>query len=311
MASQYFRFLASGAVEPRRSELLESLVARADVVRRCGDWRADAFRLIAPDASFVPAVASAALFADCGPVEGAWVCMATPVNYVAEMSSVRLSQDGILGLTPRMAETLAADFNQIWSGSGVKLKAGAEAPRASVPRTSAQLYCIFDEILNVTTRDPQDVLGRHIEEYLPSGADAPRLRKLMSEIEMWIFEQAANRADRSRINAFWLWGGGMLLESLPSFPAWFAGDDVYFSALARGSPGRGKSDSGIIVTSTAPGREEWSEIESRWLKPAAAQLRSRRLLRLDLAAGEVCVTLGARALPRFWRRRKPWWETFA
>jgi hypothetical protein len=311
VASQYFRFLASGAVEPRRSGLLEHMVARADVVRRCNDWRADAFRLMAPDASFVPAVASAALFADCGPVEAAWVCMATPVNYVAEMSSVRLSQDGILALTPRMAETLAADFNRIWSGSGVKLRAGARAPRASAPRTSAQLYCIFDEILNVTTRDPQEVLGRHIEEYLPSGADAPRLRKLMSEIEMWIFEQAANGADRSRINAFWLWGGGTPLESLPSLPSWFAGDDVYFSALARGSPGSEKSDSGVIVTSTTPGSEEWSEIESRWLKPAAAQLRSWRLSRLDLSGGEACVTLRARALPRFWRRRKPWWESFA
>jgi hypothetical protein len=300
VASQYFRFTASAPEEPRRSVLLEQLAARADVVRRISDWRADAFRVIAPDAAFVPAVASAALFADCGPVEGAWVCMATPVNYVAEMSSVRLSQDGILALAPQIAESLAVDFNRIWNGSGVRL----------TTRASAQLYCIFDGILNVTTRDPQDVLGRNIEEYLPSGTDAPRLRQLMSEIEMWLFEQARNRADVPRLNAFWLWGGGMPLESLPSFPSWFVGDDLYFSALARGSSKIEKSGSGVIVTSKTPGSDGWPEIESRWLKTVAAQLRSGRISRLDLSGGEQCITLGPRLIPRFWRRRKPWWESF-
>lgn len=306
MASQYFRFPASVPEQPRRSVLLEKFAARADLVRRTSDWRADAFRVIAPDAAVVPAVACAALFAHCGPVEGAWVCVATPVNYVAEMSSVRLSQDGILALAPPIAETLTADFNRIWNGSGVRLMAGASAPRAA-----GQLYCIFDKILHVTTRDPQDVLGRNIEEYLPSGSDAPRLRQLMSEIEMWLFEQASRRAELSRLNAFWLWGGGMPLESLPRVSGWFAGDDLYFSALARGSSGIEKSDSGVLVTSKIPGSDAWNEIESRWLKPAAAQLRSRRISRLDLSGGERCITLNASRLPRFWRRRKPWWESFA
>ncbi|MDP9087885.1 MAG: hypothetical protein M3O26_03995 [Pseudomonadota bacterium] len=306
MAKQYFRFPASAPEQPRRSELLEKLAARADVVRRTSDWRADAFHVIAPDAAVVPAVACAALLADCGPVEGAWVCVATPVNYVAEMSGVRLSQDGILALTAPIAETLTADFNRIWNGSGVRLMAGAWAPRAA-----AQLYCIFDKILHVTTRDPQDVLGRNIEEYLPSGTDAPRLRQLMSEIEMWLFEQASRRADLPRLNAFWLWGGGMPLESLPRVSGWFAGDDLFFSALTRGSSGNEKSDSGVVVTSKIPGSDAWNEIESHWLKPAAAQLRSRRISRLDLSGGERCITLNARLLPRFWRRREPWWESFA
>lgn len=304
MASQYFRFRANAAEQPRRCMLLEKLTARADVERRTSDWRADAFVVMAPDAAIVPTVAGAALFADCGPVQGAWVCLATPVNYVAQMSSVRLSQDGILALTPRIADMLAADFNRIWNGSGVRLMAGAGSAAAA-----AQLYCIFDEILDVTTRDPEDVLGQNIEEYLPSGPNAPRLTQLMSEIEMWLFE--ASRADPSRLNAFWLWGGGVPLESLPRVSGWFAGDDVYFSALARGSAGREKSGSGVIVTSKIPGSDGWHEIESRWLKPAAAQLRSRRISRLDLSGGERSVSVNARLLPRFWRRRTPWWESFA
>jgi hypothetical protein len=313
VSSQYFRILARAPVEPRRSALLEQLLARADAAKPVGDWRADAFRIIAPQA-VLPAIAPAALRADGGAADAAWACLATPVHYVAEMTSVRLSGDGILSMTPVAAATLAADFNQVWNGSGVRMMAGG----------SAQLYCIFDQLLNVTTRDPQDVLDRHIEEYLPAGADAPRLRQLMSELEMWLFEHGENSvraaAGLPRISGLWLWGGGAPLASLPKVQGWAAGDDVYFSALSAqrsetsdngATPDTGTaSDSGVIVTSETPGGGGWDDLESRWLKPAAARLRAGRLSRLEISAGDRCFGLTARAIRRFWRRSKPWWESF-
>jgi hypothetical protein len=299
VSSLYFRFLARSAAAPRRSALLEQLLARADAGRLVGDWRADAFRVIAPHALW-PGVAAAALCADGGTADAAWVCLATPVHYAAEMTSVRMSQDGILSMKRADAETLALDFNRVWNGSGVRLVAGG----------SARLYCIFDQTLNVTTRDPHDVLDRYIEEYLPAGADAPRLRRLMSEIEMWLFEHGANaaRADLgvSRMSGLWLWGGGAPLASLPKVQGWAAGDDVFFNAF-KGE----KSDSGVIVASHVPGDEGWPDVESQWLRPAVAQLRAGRLSQLDLSAGDRCVTLSARAVRRFWRRSRPWWEFFA
>ena len=266
MSSQYFRILARAPIEPRRSALLEQLLARSDAAKPVSDWRADAFRLLAPQTASVPPPASAALCADCGAVDAAWVCLATPVHYVAEMTNVRMSSDGILSLTPAAAEALAMHFNQVWNGSGIRMLAGG----------SARLYCIFEQTLHVTTRDPQDVLDRHIEEYLPAGADAPRLRQLMSELEMWLFEHGENSARASsslpRISGLWLWGGGAPLASLPNVQGWAAGDDVYFSAL---SAQHGEtSDSGVIVAAATPGSDEWHDIESRWLKPAAAQLRA-------------------------------------
>lgn len=308
MSSQYFRFLSRSA-EPRRSAFLEQLLARADGGRLVSDWRADAFRVIAPQALW-PGVAPAALRADGAAVDAAavdaaaanaaWVCLATPVHYVADMTSVRMPQGGILSLKQADAGTLALDFNRVWNGSGIRLAAGA----------SARLYGIFDQTLNVTTRDPEDVLERHIEEYLPAGADAPRLRQLMSEIEMWLFEHEVNstraHAGGPRVSGLWLWGGGAPLASLPRVQGWAAGDDVFFSAF-KGE----ESGSGVIVASQAPGEGGWRDMESRWLEPAVAQLRAGHLSRLDLSAGERCVTLSARAVRRFWRRRKPWWEFFA
>jgi hypothetical protein len=301
VSSQYFRILARAPIEPRRSALLEQLLARADASRPVSDWRADAFRIIAPQA-VLPAIASAALRADGGAADVAWACLATPVHYVAEMTSVRLSEDGILSMQPAAAATLAADFNRVWNGSGVRLLAGK----------SSSLYCIFDQLLNVTTRDPQDMLDQHIEKYLPTGADAPRLRQLMSELEMWLFEHGENSARAAaglpRISGLWLWGGGAPLASLPSVQGWAAGDDVYFSALS--AQRSETSDSGVIVAAATPGSDEWHEIESRWLKPAAAQLRAGRLSRLEISAGDRCFSLTARAIRRFWRRSKPWWESF-
>jgi hypothetical protein len=303
VASQYFRILATAPLEPRRSALLERLLARADASRPVSDWRADAFRSIAPPDASAPAVAPAALFAEGADVDGAWVCLATPVHYVAEMTSVRLSRDGMLSLNAAAAAALAADFNRVWSDSGIRLAAGG----------AGHLFCTFDQTLHVTTRDPQEVLDRHIEEYLPVGADAPRLRRLMSEMEMWLYEQNENSiraaAGRPRISGLWLWGGGAPLSSRPDVQGWAVGDDVYFNALGarRGET----SDSGVIVAAATPGSDEWHEIESRWLKPAAALLRAGRLSRLDLSAGDRCWSVGARAMRRFWRRSKPWWESLA
>ena len=263
------------------------------------DWRADAFRIIAPPCAGVPGVAAAGLCADRGAVAGAWVCLAMPLHYVAEIDNVRLAMDGLLTLSRAEADALAVDFNRLWQDSGLRMTAGR----------SAELYCIFDSAVEARTSDPQDFLGRHIEEYLPAGTDAPRLKRLMSEMEMWLFEHRVNgdRAARGLplISGLWLWGGAAPLASLPAVLGFCAGDDVFFKAFASG-----QSQSGVIVLSEAPGSELWSRAESRWLEPAAALLRSGRISRLDLSAGDRCFFVSARGSRRFWRRRKPWWESF-
>lgn len=300
MSSQYFRFAARDS--PRhRAPLLERLIARAEEWVPVPDWRADAFRVIAPQAPCMPAVAAAALCADRGAVSAAWVCVATPVHYQAEMSSVRLIQDGMLSLTAAAAETLAADFNRVWIGSGIRMTASRPA----------QLFCLFDRALKVVTRDPEDVLGRHIEEFLPAGADAAALRQLISETEMWLFEHAANRARTALglpvINGLWFWGGGAPVSALPAVQGWAAGDDVFFSAF---TPPDEESPSGVIALGCVPGSDQWPVVESRWLRPAVAALRAGRIQRLHISAAQRCFTVTGAGLRRFWRRARPWWESF-
>jgi hypothetical protein len=291
--------MARGSVR-LRSVLLERLLARADDCTFVTDWRADAFHVIAPDAASVPAVGPALLCADRGATEAGWVCVAAPVHYLAEMSTVRLPQDGMLTLSTAAAETLAADFNRVWQGSGIGLTAAR----------SGQLLCTFDRPLEVHTRDPQEALGLEIEAFLPAGADSASLRQLIGETEMWLFEHAANQARLDlglpAINGLWFWGGGAPLSSLPKVQGFVAGDDVFFNAIA--SPRDEHFASGVIAAGCGPGDDRWREAESRWLNAAVEQLRAGRIAQLQLAAEACRFTVTARGLRRFWRRPKPWWE---
>jgi hypothetical protein len=209
----------------------------------------------------------------------------------------------MLTLTAAGADSFAADFNQVWQGSGVRMTA----------TRSAQLFCIFDRTMDVTTRDPQEALGMHIEEFLPAGADSATLRKLISETEMWLFEHAANAVrvemDLPVVNGLWFWGGGAPLASLPDVQGRVAGDDLFFGAFSASAADEFRS--AVVATTHAPGGEQWHGLETRWLRPAIDELRAGRLSRLQLSAEGRCFTVTRRGLRRFWRKKKPWWESFA
>ena len=312
-STRYLRFTANSAAPLQRSLLLERLLARADESVPVTDWRADAFRVIASPGALMPGVAAAPLYADFGAVPGTSAFIATPVHYVAEMNNVRLSAAGVLSLSVSEALALAADFDRLWHDAGIRLLAG---------RTGA-LYCITDQPMPAITEDPQQVQGRHIEHHLPAGPAAPRLRQLMSEIEMWLFEHPVNRtriADAApAVSALWLWGCADVASSLPPVAGWAAGDDPFFRAFSArpdipriaDADDEPRPGSGVAVIGVAPGAAEWCDIESRWLERSVADLRAGRIERLVLSAAERKFIVSARWRHRFWRRPRPWWEYFA
>jgi hypothetical protein len=317
VSTHYFRLIRRGAPKGRRSRLLERLLAGADSSSAVGDWRADAFRVIAPMTA-MPGIGAAALCAERERVAGGAVAagamvspataagsvfVATPVHYVADMSSVRLPADGILSLRQAEAEALAVDFNRVWHDAGVRLIAGHRA----------DLLCAADQPITVASRDPEDVLDQSIETHLPTGAAGPRLRGLMSEIELWLFEHAVNGARTSggapAVNGLWLWGGGPALTSLPPVAGWTAGEDVFFRAFesAPGSPHAGSS--AVLVIDAEPGMDQWRKAET-WLESSVAELGAGRIDGIKLSAGNRCFSVSARWRRRFWRRSKSWQEYF-
>jgi hypothetical protein len=193
----------------------------------------------------------------------------------------------------------------VWKDAGVRLLAGRHAA----------LFCVTDAALHASTHDPQDVLDRHIENFLPSGGGAPRLRGLMSEIEMWLFEHPVNivrsAAGAPVVNGLWLWGGGPALSSLPPVQGWTAGDDAFFAAISPRHDSTRGSAAGVVVTAATPGTTEWHHVESTWLENSFRDLAAGRIARLVLSAGDRCVSVSSRGSRRFWRRSRPWWESFS
>jgi hypothetical protein len=310
LSTVYFRLAAGVPAAPARAPVLEYLLARADAAQHVADWRADAFRVIAPQAPQVPAIATAAAGQTASSTSGQWALLATPVHLDAGLRTLTLTAEGILALEQGEAEALAADFNRVFAGGGVRLSRAREA----------LLLCVFDAPLEAATTDPEQVAGGDVFAALPRGADAPRLRRLQTEIEMWLFEHEVNAVRRARsatpISSLWLWGGGALDAPMPSVEGWAAGNDPLFAGVPRenrypiNQPGAavGPARPGVVVITDVPGSPAWQKTEECFVAPALADLRSRRLRRIELSAGERTFRLSARGLARFWRRPRPWWE---
>ena len=263
--------------------------------------------MLVPDAPTVPPIASALWHGSGGDgpqVGDRWVCVATPVHLTAGMSRVTLAGDGVLTLTPSEAQALAADFNQVFAGAESRL----------VVARAAVLLCVLPPSQDIATHEPACVAGHDVFAFQPSGPDAPRLRRLMSEMEMWLFDHAVNReraaAARPTVTGLWLWGGGSTSDAPPAVRGWTAGQDPLFAAFGDEPELPGGTESGVVVCSAPPGSSDWPEVERRWLAPAAAALDAGRIERLELSAAGHRVSVAGGPNFRFWRRPRPWWEAF-
>jgi len=302
LSTVYFRIAARGPPVRHRAPALERLLARADAVTSATPWRAEAFRVIAAGPAAAPAVATAALRASHVSAAGAWVLIATPVHFIAGMSGVGMPADGILDLGAPEADALAADFNQRFCDGGARLIRGE----------GGLLLCALQSRLDVATTVPEQIPEADIWDALPSGPDAGRVRRLMSEIEMWLFEHPVNEDRRARglrpISGLWLWGGGEADAPLPDVQGWTAGEDPLFAAFARRVRYPDHPGAGVVVIAHWPGTSEWREVETQWLSPAFADLKSGGLRRIELSVAERRFSWRARSLRRFWRSIRPWWE---
>jgi hypothetical protein len=294
-----------------RAPALERLLARADGPSSTSSWRTEAFRAIAVDAGDPPPIAVAQLRAAGDTARQGWAALATPVHLVVGMSSVQFPADGVLEVDAAEADTLAAEFNRSFGGGGSRLVRGV----------GSRLLCVFDARLAAETTSPDEASGGDVWAHQPRGEGAAELRRLATEIEMWLFDHALNAGRRSRglpvISALWFWGAGALDAPQPRVAGWTAGDDALFSALDRrnqypADAGGGDSErkSGVVVIAAWPGTAAWEESEQRWVRPALADLAAGHLSRLDISAASRSFSLTARGLRRFWRMRQPWWRSF-
>ncbi len=148
-----------------------------------------------------------------------WWIRADPVHLRADQSRLVLMDSYMLSITRAEADALVAQFNAFFSDDGWCL----QAPHPE------RWYLRLPQDPRMRTYDVTEVLGRHIDGFLPSGAQGKRWHTILNEIQMLFHTSPVNQAREMRgaapINSVWLWGGGCLPRSIPSAitaPAWSA-----------------------------------------------------------------------------------------
>ena len=130
--------------------------------------------------------------------------LATPVHMVVGIDTLRVHPAGLLTLDASEQQTLAADFAKVFHASGWSLHATGHR----------DMLIASDKVLCARSFDPARWLGADPAQGVIIGTDAGALRRLASELEMWLHEHPVNRARRERgrltISGLWLWGGGAL-----------------------------------------------------------------------------------------------------
>ena len=251
----------------------------------------------------------------------AW--LATPVHLEARIDHVRLADRGLLRLSAEERDGWRQDFTRAFgpeyalhdAGDRGFLLTGVSATR-------------------VASVDPARLLDADIGRALPSPS-AGELRRLGTEIEMWLHGAPGNSAREQRrerrISALWLWGGGawagdetgpVSVNTVPLAQPRFFGGDPYLSALA-GLPvtpppvsfaaiEAGESRCVVeLAPMSGPRDESLAALDSNWFGPAREALNRGDLVSLDLIANDRWFRIAARPGWRIWRRRCSWLDQLA
>jgi hypothetical protein len=316
-----------------RLPALETLLARADRVPMVRGWR-DELRVryaTGPHAALSPAALTALGFPQGAGDRGAQHWLATPVHCFAGLDSVQLHPAGLLELPPATQAQLADEFNATFADSPWRLRA-----------IGRRELLLSGAPLEASGEDPAASIGADLRQGLPHGAAGATLRRLVVEIEMWLYEHRLNR-ERQRqgelpVTGLWLWGasapagpGAPAASRVPA--AQLLGSETYADALWQLSGGRsgalperfghgsgadaapgGKGSSQLVLyptMSTQMPNPAFEHLERNWLAPALQVLQAGELGAIELLAGHLRWRLSRLQRLRLWRKPAPWWRAIA
>lgn len=285
-----------------------------------GGWRSVLARGLGREELALIEPASTVAAAADAPLD-AW--LATPLHWVAGLTSVHLPEHGQLRLASEELNELARAFADEFARDGLALR----------PLAGDTLLLEGLTGVAATTAEPVRLYGQSVYAQLPSGLDANLLRQLMSEIEMWLHGLPLNQRRSARglpsISTLWLWGGGAPPRNAPAVaaaePRWslVCSDDVWVAscaALAQAvhlplptsfdvvseAAARHAAESVVMVTPTLP--QGLAHIEQCYLAAAAAALADGRLERLTLVTPDRACSVHSGDRWRWWRPRREWWS---
>jgi len=238
-----------------------------------------------------------------------------------------LMDSAMLSINRAEADSLVAQFNTFFADDGWHL----EAPHAE------RWYLKLPHDPHMRTYDLTEVLGRHIDGFLPSGAQGKRWHTVLNEIQMLFHSSPVNQARQMRgaapINSVWLWGGGCLPRPIPlaiTASTWntVLSDEPVAAGLARlaGIPHAHVPESlRAWLATPAPGTHlmvldygyrdalygdasAWGaameRMSDQWFTPLVTALKQRQLDSVSICTADGRMFhITPALLRRFWKRR--------
>ena len=258
---------------------------------------------------------------DQAPVAAQACWQLQPVHLHIARDHLVLTDPALLHITPEEGAALCASIAPLFAELHWQLHATQPARWYVQPPTPLQLQA----------GSPAAAIGRNIDHYLPSGADARQWKRLMNEVQMVWHTHPVNEAREARgeltINSVWLHGGGSAVP-IPQhqFDAVHA-DTHYARALAHasgaesGPPYPAPRLTHARTLQIAPQlqeawmaqdwyrwREHWQALEQDFFAPLLLVLDRRILKRLTLVlcgeAQAIEITITPNDLWKFWRRTR-------
>lgn len=295
-----FRHRFEAAGRPRLPAL-ERMVARGGAKRLApAEFLAPRFGLEAGSLAPAPFM----YLGDTGTRDGEYRLCADFVHLAPDRDQLVLMPAGLLDATLQELDSLAAGFAALYGGDGWNLEVTA----------GGRGYLRAPRPLDLATWEPETAAGRAVMDYMPTGEDAPMLRRLVNESQMLFHTDPVNRAreeaGRPLINSLWLWGGGVLPgEPAAKSPARVLGGSPLLRGLALWAgrkPGAATLQAADEDTLLSLEAGDLAALERDWFAPLYKQLKSGRLKRLELYLGGFGLhELDSAAARRFWRRPKP------
>ncbi len=172
---------------------------------------------------------------------------ADPVHLLPDRDRLLLFNHEQLDITAFEAATIAAEFNEHFAAERMQLL--TVAPES--------WYLRLEDCPDLQTHGLNQVVGHHIEPFMPEGQDARRWRQLLNEMQMLLFQSPVNQQreaeGRLTVNGIWMSGVGRLPEVKQSrFEKVYSEDPT-----AKGLAGL----AGVEVEPVADDGSPWAECE--------------------------------------------------
>lgn len=269
-----------------------------------------------PDLPIAPIAAAA----DGLAVDAAYWLRADPVNLVMQRDCFVLADPVPLSLEPAQASQILNGLNQHFIQDGLQFHIGK----------SGAWYVQSQQIPKIQTALPSIVVGKNVHQFLPQGADAPKWRSILNEVQMLLHEHPVNHLRESlgqvAVNSVWFSGGGIMPTqsqyALASDATVIMAEQILYQGLAQFTDTHLQTipnDFDELVLHAASHSHVRLQLplvenlDATWFEALLLALQHQKISQLTLNLGcyEKCVIVKLKPSDiylqacKFWRKSKP------